>query len=324
MPKVKKIILGYSVLNEYRKCPQKFAFRYLHELERPHKDFALLDKGSPLEFGTFIHEFMERIYAKESGKAVVKDVLLKAAQTNLVKVPERKLRSVKHLEDLMESYLKHYPDLFEKFQVYEHEGKAMLEFEYDFLLTPPGTTPEIVWRQHFDGVLKDKHGILKMFEHKTCSGNLAFELINRMLPNDQPVGYVYGARHMGLDVSRVLFNGLCTQQTTLKAFMSKDYRDAYVKRYKKIPAPLFMQHEIHIEDWMLEEWRENVLKDSLRLIEDIESLTFSKSAPDACQAFNSRCKYAEICLTHPEARGVAAVFDFITEPWKGWEIEWDA
>lgn len=311
MKKVKRITLGYSVLNEYRKCPQKFAYRYLYGLVPKTQEKDIIDRGSPLIFGDLVHQFMERYYGGEEAEPLIKDLVIKAWTTSLAKVPGKNQRSIEHLELLLTHYVEQYPKADEDFQV--HEG--MLEYEHDFDISE-----KVRWRQHFDGIIKDKYGTLKIFEHKTSSGHLAYALLDRMYPNDQAVGYVYGARDLGLDLHRVMFNGLCSR----RAMVNSGYREWYQKRYKgKEPPPLFMRQDVIIEQWMLDEWLDAVKRDSERLIADIESGRFSKNAPDACTVFGSRCPYAGLCATDPGARQQAADFDFEQDQWKGWEIEWE-
>lgn len=314
MTKIKKLILSYSVLNEYRKCPQSFAYRYLKGLVKP--TLPSMTKGSPLTFGTLIHKFLELYHGGTPGHEALQTVLALGADSGLQSVDPGEQRSLLHLELLASTYLQKHPDPYADFRPITIEGKVALEYENDFLFATLPNGAQVIWRQHFDGVVEATD--LSILEHKTASGNLLEGLVERMLPNDQAVGYVYGARRgLNLDVKGVLFNGLCT------------YRSLVNPSYKARPGaknanqPLFHRQFVPIEAWMLQEWEAETLRTIKRLVEDIEDNLFTKNAPDSCTVFNSRCKFADLCKVDMKNRTSLIELMYDIEPWKGFSVTLD-
>lgn len=310
--KIKKIVLGYSVLSEYRKCPSKFNFRYLKQLTKPSTPSTY--KGSPLTFGSLVHEFMEFYHNGIPVQEVLDQVLGKGSLSALSEVDPAGQRSLLHLELILNKYIEAYPDPKGEFTPYDKlEDKKAFEYECDFILS---TNPLIVWRQHYDGLVNLPEGTPAILEHKTSSGDLRKDLRNRMLPNAQAVGYVYGARRaLGIPVSGVLFNGLCTYRPLVNP--------GYKFRGQGTPQPLFLRELVKVDDWMLDEWLSQTLRDVKRMIEDIEQNTFGANAPDACTVFNQLCQYADMCRSSPKDRITLEEYGYEKEGWKGFELEFE-
>lgn len=309
-----KITLSYSVLDEYRKCGLAFYHRYVLGLTRPPSDDIVA--GSPLLFGTYVHYFLEHYHGTPDAliESILADTLNAAAQTSLGKVDPGNLRSLLHLELLLSKYFKYYERTID-FTPYYPQKKSF-EVENDFPLWSgeiAGHQVEITWRQHYDGIVMFQ-GSPVILEHKTSSGDLRKELMERMLPNDQAVGYVYGAtKHLGIPIKGVLFNGLATYRPLVNP--------GYTPRDKtKDAQPLFLRHLVNIEPWMLEEWETRTIKAAKRLVEDVLTNSYDADPPNSCTVFNSRCKFADICKVDPASREIVKDVGYLIEKWRGFEL----
>jgi hypothetical protein len=280
-----------------------------------------------------MHLFLEKFYSLNADpnvpvEATIDEINKLVESTTLALVEPDKQRSALHLDMLMRQYIDHYgEDPHKFFRPIMHDGKEGIELEVDFYLTP-----RIKWRQHFDGLVeivqthKTPSGIelskgeIVILEHKTSSGDMRKSLKERMLPNDQAEGYVYGAnRILGLPVNKVLFNGL----GTYRKLVEPGYRQNYANKYGKECQPLFYQHVVEITDEFLNRWENDSIRDANRLIEDIEDSNFSRNAPDACTLWGRKCVYSSLCEASCADRKDLIEWDFEKESWKGWNIEYD-
>lgn len=332
MPKVASIILGYTTLAAWRKCPQYFSYAYLSGLRRAHP-LSTYEKGSPLEFGQALHKGLETYYspltreetvafASEDGKSIAAvsraQVAVEAATmcgmaSSLTNTAPDAPRSIAHIGALMSAYTQRYPLNAETFTVTD------VEKEIDIILQEAAPDqPKIIWRVHIDGIIRMADGTTAIIEHKTTSGNPAESLIDRMLPNDQAVGY-----SAALGGAPVLFNGICSDRAALERYLDPAKRAAYVKRTHKEPFNPFLRHLVTVEPWMITRWKENVLRDVTRLIEDIETGSFSMNAPDACTLFNSRCQFSDLCKVNENTRVNLIEHCYDISPWHGFSVEYE-
>lgn len=310
--KVKKITLGYSVVADYRICATKFNLAKIERLSKP----TIQDNtsGSPLLFGTYWHKLQELYHNGTPANAAISQVLAEASKESLATVYPEAKRSLHHLTLLFEHYVATFPDPFGEFKPYDQlQGKPAFEFETEFILS---TNPLIVWRQRYDGIVTLSDGRVACLEHKTSSMDLSKDLRERMLPNAQAVGYVYGLRRaLNIPAEGVLFNGACTYRPMVNP--------GYKYRGKGSPPPLFLREFVKIEEWMLDEWIVQTVRTIKRMIEDIEDNTFDNNAPDACTIFNGRCKFAKICNASPLDRDRIKAVNYEEDTYEGFKIEFE-
>jgi len=312
MRKIKRIVLGYSVLANYNQCETKFKYQHIENLTKP--STPDMTQGSPLSFGTYWHEFMEFYHNGRPAQECLDQVLGKASQTILASVYPEAKRSLLHLELLLNNYVKVFPNPYSDFRPYDKlEGKPAFEFEVQFVLS---SDPLIIWRQRYDGIVYLPNGEIAILEHKTSSGDLRKDLRARMMPNAQAVGYVYGLRRvLEVPVTGVLFNGACTY----RPLVNPDYK----YRGKGEPQPLFLREFVKVEEWMLDEWLSATLRKVKRMIEDIEDNVYGNDAPNSCTIFNSTCKFRNLCLSEPLDRERLKRVHFENDTYEGFEIEFE-
>lgn len=323
MKKVKSITIGYSVLSEYKKCPEKFKLRYAEGITK--KSHGTVYWGSPLLFGQFLHLFMELYYSGQfPAEQAIHETLLKAGQSDLSQVAPEKQRSLYHLEQILYAYIHRYgTNHTSTWAPAIVDGKSGIELEVDIPLMPG-----VTWRQHYDGLVianidMPDFGVTKgqylILEHKTSSGDMRTSLLPRMDPNDQVEGYTYGAsRHLKLPVNSVLFNGV----GTYRPLVEPGYAANFKKKYRKDAQPLFLRNLIKVSERSLDRWEKDTKRTISRLIEDIEQNDFTRNAPDACTLWGG-CEFQQLCkssCTDPKDL-ISSMYN--KEPWKGWQIEWE-
>lgn len=314
--KIKRIVLSYSVLNAYKQCPQYFMYRYLKGLSKP--EVLSSTTGSPLVFGQLAHKFLELYHGGVMPHEAQSRVMAEAGISSLRSVAPGETRSCLHLDLMMSKYLDTYSDPDSEFTPVLIENKPALEYENDFLLATLSNGCQVIWRQHYDGIVEMRDGSNAILEHKTSSGNLHEDLVQRMLPNDQAVGYVYGVKKtLSFPITGVYFNGLCTY----RPLVNPGYKP---RDMSKKAMPLFYRRFVEIADWQLDEWESETLRTVKRLIEDIEESVFGKNAPDACTLWNRRCAFADLCQTTGKNRANIIELAYETPPpWKGFLCEFE-
>lgn len=326
--KVNKITLSYSVLSAWRKCPTYFKLRYLRELQKPFipKEPTAKDKGSALQFGDAFHRSMEMWGSGKYSKDQILEFAHNVCKENgLTAIRDQNDRSGDQLVKLVGAYIDHFGPALQDFKPIDINGKSGLEYEYD-----EDFSDIINWRLHFDGLVEVQRDIeelglekgeIVILEYKTAS-DLLFNLRSRMF-SDQAIGYSRQATRL-LNSDKpipVVFVGVCSKQSALKGVLDAKYWQNYVKRYKKEPPLLFMRQVFRPDAEMHDEWYQDVMKDCARLIEDIESMHFTRNAPDACTVFGGLCQFHQICKITPSTRQQVIDLMYEEESWKGFEVD---
>jgi len=324
--KVKKLVIDYSTLSTWRTCPSKFNYRYVQQLTGKSDSEALV-------FGSLVHRGLERIY-RDCGSVVPTDgttheidylgsgnipsstndpltnalhwIAAEAAKTCIGTTLPDNRRSIKHLLTLLTAYFKNYfpdplvPSRFESFH------KVALTDRISFC----GTV---------DGIVDT---IPAVFETKTTSF-LNSNFLERLNPNDQATGYcVLASDLLGKPVRTIVFNGISTSGYGMTPGALTSKPDKWML-YRE-PARLFLRAETHRSDADIEDWLSRLLRDCNRIIEDIESDTFSKNGPDSCTIFNSTCSFIDLCRTRKENVPILIQNTMKVEPWKGCTVEVEA
>jgi hypothetical protein len=330
MRKIKHITLGYSSLAAWRRCATSFKYRYLNNYVRrsfaPNEQQLRKAKGSALTFGSLIHEALELWHGGKSNRSEeILNIISPKIDERLGHIPPDNDRSAQHCKELITAYINHY-DAQSDFLPIDINGVSGLEYQNDLSLHS-----RVTWRVHFDGIvtltrkiaeLGSEKGDVVVLETKTAS-DLDRNFRTRMF-SDQAIGYSHQATALlGQDKPvPILFNGLSTRRSALKAYMDKDYADNYRQKYKKEPPALFHRELVAIKPWQHTEWKANVLQDTRRLISDIEKDEFSRNAPDSCTVFGGLCQFSQLCQEQPNARLALADLLYDEDDWKGWVIEW--
>lgn len=322
MRRVVHITIDYTTLSSWRRCPTSFRYRYLEALSKVsiREDEVSPDKGSPLEFGRMIHLALEKWHSgQHTASEVIDALLMEGAATSLVKVNPEGSRNLPHLVDLFSAYVRRYPQPHGDFTPLEIDGKQTLEHAYEIKLSD-----RITWKGHFDCLATSADGNV-VVEHKTASGDPRASFSDRMLPNAQAVGYSYGAATLlGQPTVPVLFNGLTTDRNQISEIWRAEHaKKAHHKNYRP-PYDPFLRSLIRITPAHHAEWRESVIRDVTRLIEDIEANSFSSNAPDACTVFNRRCAFDDLCKFTADERALQREFHYEQiEPWKGFRCQFE-
>lgn len=278
--KVKAVYINSSSLSIMQECQRKADF--------------ILNKGLIAEssvdqdFGTIVHKTMATWYSlppaertKESITAIWGTEFGNAKYT-----PKDNRKTGPNGLIAMQKYA----DLFssESYVVMEHEGKPMVEFEFEQkIITLSGVDYYLFGTM--DLVLQDA-GTGKVFtmDHKTAT-TLGQEFMDRWKPNHQMSGYIWALQQMGYDCDTAIINGIqvvITKQEILRVPTNRTVSE-------------------------IDEFLATVVYEAQRFVTNT-NIGILPGASDYACTFMGGCKFLGLCQTEPKQRG-AAVTAWITE-----------
>jgi hypothetical protein len=247
-----RIAINYSSLDLIQTCKRKAYYKLIRKL-------APREPSRALVFGTAIHRAMETWFivepdARKAAKAACDDwqfaclnamrselpvpeghgpcprcasiwAFLSAGPTLLHDIGDDKRTAANGI-----AILNHYFDTYlnEPFQIYSDASGPYCERDFEFLLD---SSPELEIRYFgtVDKVLKNlETNELYVCDHKTASG-LGSDFLNRIKPNWQYTGYVYGAnKAWNLPISNFMVDGILVakhKRDTLRQFVEQTLLD---------------------------------------------------------------------------------------------------
>lgn len=195
MPAQVDIRISNSKLKTYLRCRRKYYYRYVLGLSPKQKSVQL-------ERGSWIHSLLQTYYDGEDWKAEHKFLtrkfnnLFEEQREELGDLPTECLR-------IMKSYLRYYPDDFERFVVVDSEMDEIVEL-------PNGVRLQII----VDLIMEDRQtGLLWAWDHKTRK---SFADSDSMIMDPQLTLYYTGLEMMGYwPMGGVTYNEICTKVPTV-------------------------------------------------------------------------------------------------------------
>jgi PD-(D/E)XK nuclease superfamily len=326
---IRSISIDFSTLNLWRTCPQKFAYQTLMSLAPLGQE-----ESSALTFGKLAHLGIELLNNTKSTPnpgsleeieylvahnpphpvdgflGVLNKVTSEASKTPLFRLLPDERRSLRHLLLLLHHYVNKWHPEMHPAKVSEKKHKVFLGY------TSSGI--QVFYTGTIDGISYDN----KILERKTTS-YLDAGFINKINPNAQACGYITLARDLLKDdtIDTVIFDALSTTGYG-KSFGALTSRpDSW--KLNKDPNSLFLRIETMRQQAHLDEWRENVLYDAERMVQDIIRGKFAAHDPDPCTAYNSTCPYINICRAVPSARSNLIENTMQTSIWESFQINRD-
>ena len=301
-----KIILSYSALSAYLRCPKAYQLRYLQEL-------APLERSANLRFGSVIHDCLERWHRGDSLDAVLAFI----NETYPAPRLDEFVRRDWHLaRAMLKGYARQFPT--ERFRV------LALEKEFLVPLVNPATgraSRKLMLAGKVDGLVQ-QDGQVWLLEHKTASV-VDGDYLER-LPMDLQV-HLYALcaeRAWGFQVAGVLYNPLLkiqlkqaqgetegefeerraalrakskTGKTSAKRQMPESDEDFHERLLARYQDPgVFMRQEVFICRSRLRELAREVWdlgQDILRARREDRFLRNTES----CYRKDRRCAYVPLC-----------------------------
>lgn len=215
-----------------------------------------------IDFGSTIHKGLEQHL---NGQPID---MLSFIQEENIRLPAEGRYSLQHAANLVERYRNYYPDT----------DRKILRTEQEYTIQ---VTDRIFYNGSIDVEL-EKDGKFLLQDHKTTSGFSSF--IPMAKPNHQATGYYFLAHAVhGVMPEGFEFDGIHTKILT--------FTD---------PTKLFLRHTTTRTQEEIDEWKEGMIKDTNKLIADLEANDFGFS-DTACNMYG-RCKFADVCSLAPSNR----------------------
>lgn len=288
MRRVKHLKIDYSSLSCWRKCPEMFHNLLVRRFKEP-------VEAEPLLIGTAVHSGLEAMYSGDDWRKALTEAV---SSSDLGYKGQGEKGSLPHLVSLLEEYENYYGNPDHTFVPLKN-GSPKIEMHLE-----KRVTELVTFQGKVDMLVKDGvSGNLICVDHKTTSDLRYFQ--NKADNNDQATGYMYLCTQNGYKCTQFAFNVL----TTATRFLGK-------------PHKLFARHLTTRNDWHFEDFQDRLLRDAVRIVEDLESGMYSANKPDACTLYNRLCPYYNVCSTEPVRRQEFLENQFITNPWEGLQIEW--
>lgn len=181
----------------------------------------------------------------------------------------------------LDSYWKQYNPKIDMIKQYMIDGNAASETSLTFPLDVrhPVTGDLILWHGRFDALV-EYEGRLMALDDKTAT-SLGATWPKQWPMRGQFMGYAYGARALGYDVTGTVIRGTAILKTTIN--------------HMQVPV----SHPIHL----LNKWYDQVNKDVEKMVEDWKSGEWDYNFGDGCTAYGG-CPFQDSCRSNLEYRAV--------------------
>lgn len=282
-----KLKIDSSALSAWKRCPEYFYRRYVKGLI----PIAVKEKLTAADIGTCIHKAFELMYSGESSEMAY-NALETTARSIVPEGDNEALQAqIKSIQGLFNNYLVQWgnPDItFVSTKQVEKSLSSPLSADVEYC-----GSIDLIAR------LNDSDELVAV-DHKTSS---SLSYIQQKCESDQFTGYIWLCQMAGLDINQVIVNGLCTSQKAIGN-----------------PEMQFTRYLTRRNEEAIQEWRQRTLRDCSRILEDINSKTFSKFL-DSCHDFAHNCEYQEICFCNKELTEEAEKNGFRVDFWKNCSVE---
>lgn len=187
-------------------------------------------------------------------------------------------RSISNGVKILKAYFKHY--INDGMEIVRNaEGEPLVECEVKFEMYQDENVV-IEFFGTVDAIMRNKiSGHVMVVDHKTTK-TLGSQFYNRIKPNHQYTGYLWGAREsLGIDTHMFMVNGIQVAKT--KSEFARQTTERYQEDYNELQA--------------------TVVNAVRQLLWAIEANNFPMYAPNPCTNYGS-CPYLDICSSPANLR----------------------
>lgn len=284
-----------SIIALFALCPQKAHYKMIEGLELKMKDRAL-------EFGSFFHEALDKVYSQRMiGNPDDEEVLQELYETTKERLEDADVKDQQEFEinyGVCKVTLERY---FQKWAKDKQNFIAIEQvFEFPYRLRD-GTV--IAIKGKFDGVFRDKKGKLWLFETKTKSQIDGNHIVQKMDFELQVMIYLMALKHVyGETPVGVLYNLIRRpQQRFSGTFQRKP--EGVVDFIKRVDADIvsnmdkyFIRYPISVTQDAVETYKTTDLDYIIeRLYEWQQGGISSFRNSNACSMWNRPCEYLPLC-----------------------------
>ena len=274
------IFIDSTMLNDFRLCEQKWAWRYLHHLV-PASPNVHLNAGGAFAKGLEIarRSFYEQGQSQEDSVAFGLKALLEAygdAQDESGK------KTWEAVSGALIYYCDNHPFASDYLQPFVVDGKATLEFSaaIPLPLNHPQTGEPLLLTGRFDMLARHQHMDAKRafcVDEKT-TGRIDPGWATKWPLRGQFLCYNWLAGEQGYDIAGTIVRGIAI----------------YKNSYTLVEVP------IQSQPWKIKEWHDGMLGTVAAMIRvwrevhEAKSRSFVKALNDACTMYNG-CSYIRLC-----------------------------
>jgi hypothetical protein len=269
------LVFDNTMRSTFVTCPRKFAYEFLDHW-KPAQPNVHLHAGaawaSALEC-TRLAYYVQRLPAPEAIAAGVAHFI--NAYGDFVCPPES-AKSRERMVDAFVYYFERYPLTTDPCQPYIGPHGPMIEFSFveplDDTLLHPVTGDPILYSGRAD-MIATYAGAVSIFDDKTTS-SLGASWAGQWDMRSQFTGYAWAATRYGIPVTQVVVRGISILKTKFETAQAISHRD----------------------DWRIERWRQQVVRDIRRCIAAWEEGYFDIVEADACSSYGG-CPFKQPCMS---------------------------
>lgn len=276
--------------SDYRACPKKFLKKDLLHRTSSLDNIHLIAGGA---FAEGCDSFRKAYYNKDSLYKKDFDEALTSSVFSAIehygfdlereKDPEWAMspKSCARIVMALDSYWKHYNPKIDEIKQYMINGDAASETSLTFPLDVchPVTGQPILWHGRFDAIVEYNSRLMALDDKTTTS--LGATWPKQWPMRGQFMGYAYGARALGYDITGTVVRGTAILKGSIN--------------HMQVPV----DHPTHL----LNKWFDQVNSDVEKMIEDWKAGKWDYNFGDSCTAYGG-CPFQDSCRSQFEYRAI--------------------
>ena len=264
-----------TMRGSFKACPQKWYWEWLRRLTLVEKSPDLIAGGA---FAKGIEVVRHAFYGegKSSDQAIYEGVIALIEFFGDYDPPESNPKTCARMVGALDEYFQVYPLETDYIKpVMLESGPAVeITFAIPLEIKHPQTGDPILYEGRFDMIGLHQEYQLKYVVDEKTTKQLGPTWADKWTMRGQFLGYMWGSKHYGIEVNGALIRGI--------SILKKSYGHA--------------EAIVTLQEWMLDQYIEQVHRDAQRMVEHWESNIFDKAFDEACNAYGG-CGMKKLCMS---------------------------
>lgn len=269
------LVWDNTMRSTFVSCPRKFAYEHL-EHWKPQGQSVHLHAGAAWASALERTRLAFYVEGESAEHAVEQGVARFITAYGDFECPDDSAKSRSRMVDAFVFYFERYPLATDPCQPYLGPNGPMIEFSFieplDDALLHPVTGDPILYSGRAD-MIATYAGAVSIFDDKTTS-SLGASWAGQWDMRSQFTGYAWAATRYGIPVTQVVVRGISILKTKFDTAQAISHRD----------------------DWRIERWRQQVIRDITRAKRSWEEGYWDIVEGDACGSYGG-CLFKQPCMS---------------------------